>query len=350
MNWVTSVKTVFSPIQLQHAPRQEISDGELKPAVEIPRRAEIVLQSIRERELGEIVEPEEFGPKPLRRVHKADYLDFMESFWERWIDAGRTKEAFPFVWPVRSLRTDIVPEHIDGLLGRYSMDAGTPVGAHTFAAAKAGANTALTATKLVKDGDNAAFALCRPPGHHAGADFYGGYCFLNNAAIAAEWLRDHGTDRVAILDVDYHHGNGTQSIFYDRSDVLFLSLHADPAREYPYFLGYADETGVNAGTGFTRNWPLPLGTDWAHYMPALYEARKWLRVFKPDILIVSLGMDCFEEDPISGFKFTSDDFTKLGQQLSEIGVPTVFLMEGGYAVDALGTNCVNVLEGFEKGL
>lgn len=343
------MKTVFSPDQLRHDPKQEISDGELKPAVEIPSRAEFVLKAIEDRGLGAVIAPEEFGSRPLKRVHTPDYVDFLESFWSRWTAAGRTKEAFPFVWPVRTLRTDAVPDHIDGLLGRYSMDAGSPFGEHTFAAARASAETALTAAKLVRDGEPSAFGLCRPPGHHAGPDFFGGYCFLNNAAIAAQWLRDEGAGRVAILDVDYHHGNGTQSIFYDRSDVLFLSIHADPAVEYPYFLGHADETGENAGTGYTQNWPLPLGTDWTGYQPALQEACRWITVFKPDILLVSLGMDCYERDPISGFKFKSEDFVSLGRRLKRLGLPTVFLMEGGYAVDALGTNCVNVLEGFEDG-
>jgi acetoin utilization deacetylase AcuC-like enzyme len=343
------VKTVFSPAQLDHAPKQEISDGELKPAVEIPDRARFVLKAVNDRGLGEIIEPEDFGLQPLQRVHDAAYLDFMESFWERWTAAGRTREAFPFVWPIRTLRSDGELEHIDGLLGRYSMDAGTPLGEHTFAAAKASANTALTAAKLVKEEAGAAFGLCRPPGHHSGADFFGGYCFLNNAAIAAEWLRDHGADRVAILDVDYHHGNGTQAIFYDRPDVLFLSIHADPAQEYPYFLGHEDETGILAGTGYTRNWPLPLGTDWNGYATALDDACRWVRIFKPDYLVISLGLDCYEEDPISGFKFKSDDFSELGRRLSYLDVPTVFLMEGGYAVDALGTNCVNVLQAFERG-
>ncbi|MEJ8476208.1 histone deacetylase family protein [Roseibium algae] len=343
------MKTIFSKTQLGHDPKNEISDGELKPAVEIPQRAEIVLGTIRDCGLGEVMEPDDFGVDPLRRVHSADYLAFMESFWARWIAEGRSSEAFPFVWPVRTLREDPVPEHIDGLLGRYSMDSGTPVGEFTFEAAKASANTALTAARLVKQGEKAAFGLCRPPGHHSGPDFFGGYCFLNNAAIAAQWFRDQGAERVAILDVDYHHGNGTQSIFYDRSDVLFLSIHADPKVEYPFFLGHADETGENEGAGFNQNWPLPLGTHWREYARALEEACNKVVAFKPDYLIISLGLDCFENDPISGFKFKSDDFTALGNRLAAIGLPTVFLMEGGYAVDALGTNCVNVLRGFEAG-
>jgi acetoin utilization deacetylase AcuC-like enzyme len=340
------VKTVFSATQLAHAPAQEISDGKLQPAVEIPSRAEIVLATVKGRKVGDVIPPLEFPIRPLHRVHSEEYVSFLERFWPLWTASGRDAEAFPFVWPIRSLRQDTKVEHIDGLLGRYSMDAGTPLGEHTYRAARASADTALTAAKLVLDGEKSVFALCRPPGHHAGHDFFGGYCFFNNAAVAAQYLRDYGLHRVAILDVDYHHGNGTQALFYDRPDVLFLSLHADPKDEYPYFLGYADETGEHAGTGFTRNWPLPLGTDWAAYSPALDEACRWLLVYKPEAMIVSLGLDCFERDPISGFKFKSEDFVRLGQRLARVGVPTIFILEGGYAVDALGTNCVNVLEGF----
>ncbi|MBN9668851.1 histone deacetylase family protein [Roseibium aggregatum] len=342
------MKTVFSESQLAHTPKQEISDGELMPAVEIPSRAEIVLRTVRERQLGDVVAPQEFPIRPLHRVHSPDYVTFLEGFWDKWTAAGRSKEAFPFVWPIRSLRSDIAVQQIDGLLGRYSMDAGTPVGEHTYQAARASADTALTAARMILDGEQSVFALCRPPGHHAGFDFFGGYCFFNNAAVAAQYLRDYGLNRIAILDVDYHHGNGTQALFYDRPDILFLSIHADPKDEFPYYLGYADETGERAGTGFTRNWPLPLGTDWEGYTPALEEACRWLLVYKPDALIVSLGMDCFERDPISKFRFKSDDYFRLGERLAKAGVPTAFLMEGGYAVDALGTNCVNVLEGFGR--
>lgn len=342
------MKTVFSNAQLAHTPAQEISDGELKPAVEIPSRAEIVLSTVRDRNVGDILAPDEFPIRPIQRVHATEYVSFLEGFWDRWIASGRSKEAFPFVWPIRSLRQDTDIQHIDGLLGRYSMDAGTPIGENTYKAARASADTALTAAKMVLDGEQSVFALCRPPGHHSGYDFFGGYCFFNNAAVAAQYMRDYGLNRIAILDVDYHHGNGTQALFYDRPDVLFLSIHADPKDEYPYFLGYADETGEHAGTGFTRNWPLPLGTNWEGYQPALDEACRWLLVYKPDALIISLGLDCYEHDPISGFKFKSEDYISLGQRLKKVGVPTIFVLEGGYAIDALGTNCVNVLDGFES--
>lgn len=306
----------------------------------------MVLKTLKDRQVGDIVAPEEFPLRSIQRVHSPDYVAFLENFWPMWTAAGRSGEAFPFVWPVRSLRVDTKINHIDGLLGRYSMDAGTPLGAHTYEAARASADTALTAAQLLLNGEQSAFALCRPPGHHAGFDFLGGYCFFNNAGVAAQHLRDNGLNRIAILDVDYHHGNGTQALFYDRPDILFLSIHADPKDEYPYYLGYADETGEHAGTGFTRNWPLPLGTDWDSYAPALEEACRWLLVYKPEAMVVSLGLDCFEGDPISGFKFKSEDYIRLGERLAKVGVPTMFVLEGGYAVDALGTNCVNVLEGF----
>lgn len=341
------MKTIFSPVQLAHDPKHEISDGMLKPAVEIPSRAEIVRARIMETGFGDILPPEEFGTEPIARVHAGDYIAFLESFWTRWTNAGRSGEAFPFVWPVRELRTKPVPDHIDGLLGRYSFDAGTPLGEETWFAARASADTALTAARLVAGGDRAVFALCRPPGHHAHADFYGGYCFLNNAAIAAQYLRDAGADRVAILDVDYHHGNGTQAIFYDRADVLFLSLHADPIEEFPYFLGHADETGEGAGEGFNANFPLALGTDWPVFSRALDAALERVAEFSPDTLVVSLGLDTYERDPISKFRLKSEEFLKLGARLEKAGLPTVFVMEGGYAVDALGINCVNVLSGFE---
>lgn len=343
------MKTVFSAGQLAHDPKQEISDGMLKPAVEIPARAEMVRDAVLARGLGELLEPEDFGMEPLARVHDAGYLAFLESFWSRWTDLGRSGEAFPFVWPVRGLNIEPAPDHVDGLLGRYSFDAGTPLGEHTFVAARASANSALTAARLVAGGERAAFALCRPPGHHAAADYYGGYCFLNNAAIAAQWLRDAGAERVAVLDVDYHHGNGTQSIFYDRPDVFFLSIHADPREEYPYFLGHAAETGNGAGAGFTANYPLELGADWQVWSRALAAAIDRIAAFRPDTLVVSLGLDAYEKDPISRFRLVHDDFTRMGAALAGLGLPTVFVMEGGYAVDALGTNCVNVLAGFEAG-
>jgi acetoin utilization deacetylase AcuC-like enzyme len=177
----------------------------------------------------------------------------------------------------------------------------------------------------------------------------GGYCYLNNAAIAAQFLRDTSAARVAILDVDYHHGNGTQQIFYERSDVLFVSLHADPRVEYPYFLGYADEPGLGDGFGFTVNYPLPLGTTWDTYGKALERACRRVATHGADVVVVSLGVDTYEHDPISGFRLTREDYPRIGARIAKLGRPTLFVMEGGYAVDDLGVNAVGVLSGFEDG-
>jgi len=240
----------------------------------------------------------------------------------------------------------IVPTNIDGQLSHYSFDAGTPITAGTWTAITASANVALTGQALVASGDPVAFALCRPPGHHAGSDFYGGYCFLNNAAIAAQAFRDAGAGKVAVLDVDYHHGNGTQEIFYRRGDVLFASIHADPRQEYPFFLGHADETGEGAGGGCTLNLPLPWGSGWRDYRPALDQALAAIRRFGADALVVSLGVDTFEHDPISQFKLVHDDYARMGEMIAGAGLPTLFVMEGGYAVEAIGINVANTLEGF----
>ena len=224
----------------------------------------------------------------------------------------------------------------------------TSISLGTWEAARAAADVALTGALQIKEGASAAFALCRPPGHHAARDLYGGYCFLNNAAIAAQYLRDGGAARVAILDVDFHHGNGTQDIFYTRPDVLYVSLHGDPADAFPYFSGYADETGAAAGSGFTLNLPLPPGTEWATWQDALRTALKRIADFRADALVVSLGVDTFAQDPISFFRLQCSDFFSYGQMIGACALPTLFVLEGGYAVGEIGINVVNVLTGFEQ--
>jgi acetoin utilization deacetylase AcuC-like enzyme len=299
-------------------------------------------------QLGEIIAPDPLDRQTVLRVHDADYVAFLEGFWQRWCEGGRdetVRDAFPFVWPTAGLRRTQT-RHIDGLMGRYSFDAGTPMGAGTWTAASASAATAQTAARRVASGLPHAFALCRPPGHHAMPDAYGGYCFLNNAAIAAQTLRDEGAERVAIIDVDYHHGNGTQAIFYDRKDVFFASIHADPMDEYPYFLGHSDEIGEGEGQGFNLNIPIPFGTLWPDYANVLSYAMAEIVKFKPDAFVISLGLDTFEGDPISQFALKSVDFQTLGGALAGAGVPTVIVFEGGYAVDDLATNTLNVLTGF----
>jgi len=251
------------------------------------------------------------------------------------------------VWPVRTLRHDIEPENFTARLGLYSMDNGTPLTAGTWTAAKTGADCAVNAAHALRLGERATFALTRPPGHHAGSDFFGGYCYLNNAALAAQHLLDDGARKVAILDIDYHHGNGTQSIFYGRDDVLFASIHADPRSEYPFYLGHADETGSGAGLGYNVNLPLPAGSSTASWFAALETACLRIAMYAPDALVVSLGVDTFAGDPLSHFALQSGDYLRVGERLAHLDLPTAFILEGGYAVQEIGINVVNVLEGFE---
>jgi acetoin utilization deacetylase AcuC-like enzyme len=341
------MKTVYSDDHHLHDYGQELAHGEFVPAYEMPRRADTVIARVRERKLGEVMAPARHGLDPVLRVHDRGLVEFLSTAWDEWQKVWPGTAPLPLSWPIRSMR-QVKPESIGGRLAYYALDACTPITRTSWQAATTAADVALTAAGLVKGGQRAAFALCRPPGHHASRDNFGGYCFLNNAAIAAQWFRDQGAGRVAVLDVDYHHGNGTQAIFYDRADVAFASLHGDPANEYPYFLGYADETGDGAGTGFTHNYPLPRGTSWDAYGPALDDAVVRLKAHGPEALVISLGVDTFEKDPISKFKLRHDDYARIGAAIARVGVPTLFVMEGGYAVDEIGVNAVNVLEGFEQ--
>jgi acetoin utilization deacetylase AcuC-like enzyme len=260
--------------------------------------------------------------------------------------ANAQRDALPSVWPIRTLRSDVVPDNFAARMGLFSYDAGSPLTSGTWVAARAGAHCALSAAQQLVRGERMVFSLSRPPGHHAGADFFGGYCFLNNAALAAQYLRDNGLARVAVLDVDYHHGNGTQAIFYDRPDVFFASIHGDPRTEYPFYLGHADEAGVGDGVGANLNMPLPRGSGFAQWFDALAHALGAIERFGAQALVVSLGMDTFVGDPISGFTLQSADYLRVGERLAAAGVPTVFVFEGGYAVAEVGVNAVNVLEGF----
>jgi acetoin utilization deacetylase AcuC-like enzyme len=339
--------TVFSPDHALRSPRTELYGGELVRPHESPQRAQIVLERIHAQGLGRVIAPQSFGAAPLLRVHDADYLEFLERVWGEWVAAGNQGEAIPDCWPARRM-SQRRPNSVTGKLGYYAMAGETSISAGTWEAARAAADVALTAALQVKQGARAAFALCRPPGHHAARDLYGGYCFLNNAAIAAQYLRDAGAARIAILDVDFHHGNGTQDIFYTRPDVLYVSLHGDPADAFPYFSGYADETGSGPGAGFTVNLPLPPGTEWSVWQNALRFALERIAAFRADALIVSLGVDTFVNDPISFFRLQSADFLSCGQMIGTCALPTLFVLEGGYAVGEIGVNVVNVLTGFEE--
>ncbi len=341
------MKTVFSPRHHGHSGQVELSEGKIVPAFEKPSRAEYVHARIKAVGLGEIIPPDEHSLATAAKVHRQDYLDFLPTVWDRWTAEGRNGTALPFAWPTRGLRGDRRPEFIDGLLGYYSFDAGIGFVTGTWDAIKSSHDVALTAASLVNVGHPAAFALCRPPGHHAGAGFMGGYCYINNASVAAQSFLDKGAKRVSILDIDYHHGNGTQEIFYSRADVQVINLHADPMQEYPYFLGHKDETGAGAGEGFNINYPMPFGTTWEVWLATLEDACTKLEAYRPDVVIISLGVDTFEKDPISRFKLRSEHYPLIGARLAKLNLPTLFVMEGGYAVEEIGINAVGVLTGFE---
>ena len=339
--------TVFSEEHRLRNARTELHGGELVPPHECPERAQFVLDRVRSVALGEVIAPMSFGLDSVLRVHDSEFVEFLSSAARDWAVAGNRGEAIPDCWPARRM-TQRCPTSIGGKLGYYAMAGETSITPGTWEAARAAADVALTGAEQIRGGARAAFALCRPPGHHAARDLYGGYCFLNNAAIAAQYLLDHGAARVAILDVDFHHGNGSQDIFYDRADVLFVSIHGDPADAFPYFSGYADETGAGAGAGLTVNMPLPRATGFSVWRTALATGLERIRRFGPDALVVSLGVDTFAGDPISFFRLQSADFSSYGGMIGASRVPTLFVLEGGYAVAEIGVNVVNVLTGFEQ--
>ncbi|OQW77215.1 MAG: acetylpolyamine amidohydrolase [Proteobacteria bacterium ST_bin13] len=334
------MRQFFSPRQLAHAPAQELHNGGFTAYAESPARAEQMVAALAGLEM-----PSDHGEAAIRAVHTPDYLDFLQTAPTKWADAGRPGDVIGYVWPVVG-RRPLTLNRIDALVGQHSFDASTPLAAETYEAAYWSTQSALSALAAVQGGDPAAFALCRPPGHHAGADYLGGYCYLNTAAITAQAARDGGAGRVAILDIDYHHGNGTQDIFYDRGDVFYASLHADPATDYPFYWGHADERGAGEGLGANLNLPLPQGTTLAGFRAAQTVALDAIAHFAPDLLVVSFGADTWEGDPISHLKLTTADYPVLAADIAARGWPSVILMEGGYAVDALGGNVAGFLSGF----
>lgn len=351
------MKTFHNPHHAGHAGQQEMFRGRMVPCHEVPARLDFVLAELQRRPLGPLQTPEVNDAAldaAIASVHSKRYVDFLRGAWAEWVamDPGNAQlDALPSVWPLANrhgFRNDVLPANFAARLGLFSFDSGSPLTAGTWAAARGGAACALAAALDVAGGARSAFALSRPPGHHAGPDFLGGYCFLNNAAIAAQALRDAGHAKVAVLDVDYHHGNGTQTIFYERADVFTVSIHGDPSTEYPFFLGHADERGAGAGEGFNLNLPLPRGTGFEAWHTTLTTALQAVQRFGATALVVPMGLDTFEGDPISGFTLKSADYFAVGKALAGAGLPTVFTFEGGYAVDAVGTNAVNLLQGFQQ--
>lgn len=331
--------------RLHHS--DEFANGQLIASWESPNRADIVAAALDAAGRHTVVSPGSLDRALVAQVHDAEYVDFLETAWALWHEANpEARTAMGFMWPARRFAYKR-PVAIDGLLGFHSFATDCGIVDGTWAAAAESAAIAQTATQAVIDGEPFAFALCRPPGHHAMTDQFGGYCYLNNAAVAAQHLRNSSRDRVAILDIDYHHGNGTQDIFYERADVMFASLHADPAQEFPYFMGYADETGSGAGEGWNRNYPMPWGTGIDEWLAALDDALAWIAQVGCDALVVSVGVDTFVDDPISQFTLATADFPTIGARIRSAALPTVLVLEGGYATEALGANVAGLVDGFE---
>lgn len=330
----------FDPGQLAHAPARELHNGAFVPYAEVPERAVAIAAA-----LGPMAVPPDRGEGPIRAVHDAGYLDFLKTAPAQWAAAGRPGDVMGYVWPTRR-RAGMRLERIDARVGRYSIDVVTPLTPQSWDAAYRSTQCALAAAHAVLAGDRAAFALTRPPGHHAGADYMGGYCTLNHVAVAAQAARDAGVGRVAILDIDYHHGNGTQDIFWERGDVFFASIHADPAGDFPFFWGHEGEVGEGAGAGTTLNLPLPRGTRIDAFRRAQDRALAAIAGFGAQMLLVSFGADTFVGDPISHFALETGDYAVLGRDIAAAGLPTAVVMEGGYAIDALGANVAGFLSGF----
>jgi len=345
------MRCVYSQTHALHSPESETEAGVQIPTYEMPRRAEIIRGELQADGGFDFVDPGEHGIDPVLAVHDRGLVDYLAHAWDETGATAGGGAIVPDSIAHVALRAGIDgsprPSTLDAKKGYYCFDTTTPLVEGTYRAARASVDVALTTTDVVLGGDDFAYGLCRPPGHHAAHAVYGGYCFFNNAAIAAQYALERIGDRVAILDIDYHHGNGTQQIFYTRGDVMYTSLHADPNRAYPYFTGFEDETGAGDGAGANLNLPLPKACAGDRFFAALETALAAMTRFGPVLLIVSLGVDTYYNDPIADFSLTTHDQHEMGARIAAAFPRLVILQEGGYDVDALGINVRAWLRGAE---
>ena len=337
------MKVVYTLRHRLHHPERELEGSSFQEPFEHPGRAETIRAALAADDRFELVAPDEWGQEPIEAVHDPGLVAFLESAWRDYqIERGATHDVIPDVFSMPALREGMGPASepvpIGARLGWWCFETTTPIMQTTYEAARSSVDVALSAAALVTGGEQFAYGLCRPPGHHAARAAYGGYCFFNNAAIVAHHLAHSTGSRVTVLDVDYHHGNGTQQIFYERDDVQFVSLHGDPIRAYPYVTGHVVETGAGRGSGTTSNFPLAAATNDDDYLVALASACEDIVEFGPSMLVVSLGLDTYYLDPISDLALTADGFEACGAMIAGLGLPTVVLQEGGYADDDLGEN------------
>ena len=351
------MRVVYSPLHLAHDTVTETTMGSPIPANEVAERAEVIRAALEADGEFSIGPPTEHGTEPILAVHDPGLLRFLE---EAWSSARSQSIPHPFLiadtYPTfrmfegmsqEFLASRPEPSFAAGRAGWWGLDTANPLVAGTYRASRAAVDVALTTMDLVLAGEPMAFGLCRPPGHHAARSMAGGYCFFNNAAVASEAIARATGERVAILDVDFHHGNGTQQIFWRRGDVLYVSLHADPDRQYPFFLGRADESGEGEGSGANLNIPLPAGTDDEAYLAALDRGLGAIAETNGEVVVVSLGFDTYGQDPIGDFALTTAVYHECGRRTAALGRKLVILQEGGYYRPALGANARAWLRGAE---
>ena len=337
------MKAILDDRQRVHDPKMFMANGVRLPNPEQPARIGVLREGA-EAAGCRFEAPSDHGLGPIAALHSPEYLVFLETIHSRWSRIeGASDEVIPNIHPDR--RTASYPRSATGQAGFHQADTSCPISAGTWEAAYWSAQTALTGADAVIAGDRAVYALSRPPGHHAFGDLAGGFCFLNNSGIAAGAFLKAGL-RPAILDVDVHHGNGTQGIFYHRCDVLTVSIHADPIRFYPFFWGHAEERGAGDGLGYNLNLPLPRGTDDAGYLEALDTALARVRAFGADVVVVALGLDAHENDPFKGFRVTTPGFARIAARIARLGLPSLIVQEGGYLQPDLGANLTSFLKGF----
>ncbi len=352
------MKAFFSEEQLLHSPRQFMRLGRITAPTDLPSRAESLQGALAARGIR-VEAPADYGRKPLEHVHSTDYLDYLETAYARWqalkapgVDPG--PEVLPNLSPYYNGRIDQAGRgpcpspSIVAQTGYYLSDLSCPIGPQTWRSALRSTHSAVAAADHVAGAGSVAYALCRPSGHHAHRDRAGGFCYLNSSATAASRLLQTWS-KVAVLDVDAHHGDGTQNIFYQRADVMTVSLHADPAGYYPFYTGYAHERGHGAGEGFNMNLPLAHGSGNPEFLRALDTALDALAGYEPQALVLALGFDTYKDDPISVLKLDIDAYRDIGARVASLGVPTVVVQEGGYMVEAIGPALNAFLQGYGRG-
>jgi len=338
------MKAIFDDRQWKHQPQHFMANGAILPNPEQAERIDRLLTGARDAGCS-VESPKDAGLGPIAALHSPEYLVFLKNIYTRWKRIeGAGDEVIPNIHPAN--RGGSYPKSAIGQAGFHQTDTSCPIAEGTWEAAYWSAQTAITGADLLLDGEKSAYALSRPPGHHAFGDLAGGFCFLNNSGIAAERLRARGL-RPAILDVDVHHGNGTQGIFYNRSDVLTVSIHADPERFYPFYWGQAHERGAGAGLGYNLNLPLARGTADDAYLATLNVALQRVTAFGADVVVVALGLDAFIGDPFKGLAVTEAGFGRIGSAIAGLGLPCLFVQEGGYLCDELGANLTSVLKAFD---